>query len=262
MIEIELTSIRFLTDDSGAPLNPRGKVGDTTALQRSLSMGQQYDPIEGFWREGVFYVLDGHRRTTAARALGWKTIKAQEKPEPPTTSAILLAMLISQDQEPVKPSGEALAMKRILEDDGWTVERLSAARQKTPMQIRQFLALLDAPEDVRRRVDSGDLSWSAWERIYSKPADFQQQVAALDKPDVRGVKKLISATKHGGTSAAASAARADDEDEDDSDSVVERLNDCLADLRVDWDDLDSTSQTRVRVIVERLNMLVGMAVPA
>ena len=43
---------------------------------------------------------------------------------------------------------------------------------------------------IQKRVDSGDMSLSAWKALRDKPKDVQKRAAELEKPTVENVRKL------------------------------------------------------------------------
>jgi ParB/RepB/Spo0J family partition protein len=195
MERIPLSLIEFLRDADGTLVNPRGPIRDTTDLQFSMTLLGQKDPIKGFWRDGKFWVIDGHRRVTAARALGWTHIDADVETAPATASDLIVRMLAADVREKLSPLARARSYRKLLEDVDWSIERLAKACGVKVDEIELHIAILSAPESVQRRIESGEMSLSAFKALRDQPVAVQEKAAALPKPSVGNVRQVVKEAK-------------------------------------------------------------------
>ncbi len=192
-MQIPLDQIRFARDDTGALLNPRGEIHDTTGLQDSVQIAGQEEPIEVFEDGDGYVVIDGHRRVVMARALGWKTIQAEIKEKPASSSDLLARMLTSYVREDLKPTARGRAMRRLATEKGWGIERVAKLCGLKVDVAQLYVDLTAAPEAVQRRVDMGDMSLSAFKALRDKPREVQERAASLDRPTVAACKRVAKA---------------------------------------------------------------------
>lgn len=185
---------------SGRLLNPRGAIHDTTSLQNSMALVGQEMPVKAFAGpafnvpEGSYGVVNGHRRITAARALGWQEIDA-DLIDAPATEADLLALMIASDvTEPFKPSELGRAMAELAQQHQWGIEKVAAVRGLKAATAQLYIDLAFAPESVQRRVDSGEMSLSAWRILRDKPETVKEAAASLEKPTKRAIRALTQQT--------------------------------------------------------------------
>ena len=77
----------------------------------------------------------------------------------------------------LKPLEEAKSFRELMEAGGWGVRELARRLRVNPSRVSRALALLKLPEDLRRRVNAGDLSARAGYEL-SRLNDQEQQRAA------------------------------------------------------------------------------------
>lgn len=245
--DLQLELIDLAVDDSG-PLNPRGRIGDTTDLQESMRIAGQDRPIEVYAVGDRFIVIDGHRRITAARALGWKTIRAviKETVEQIDPVAALVHMLASNVRENFKPSQLGRAIQKLALDKRWGLERSAKLCGLEIDRAQLLVDLVSAPETVQRRVDAGEMSLSAWKVLRDKPPATQEKAANLPKPTVAAVRQSMRETK----SAGVLAGMLDQMNAEHT--LVAQFNEAKSRLMAEWFALSSSEQARVTTLIEGL----------
>lgn len=192
-MKISLSELEFARDAQGN-LNPRPEQIDTTDLQASLAEHGQVEPIIVTAEvNGKHIVLSGHRRVTAARALGWSEIEAVESLVPGNLSptGIRSAMLAAHARADHDPLRVAETIKAMLAD-GWDKVRVARVMGAAPQKVDILLALALAPASVQNEVRSGRMSLTAYGAIYAQSAEVQKSVVeritdkASDAPARRG----------------------------------------------------------------------------
>lgn len=103
----------------------------------------------------TFTLLVGHRRFEAARLAEVKAIRAIIFDD--SESKLMLQLIENLQRENLNPIEEALAYKRILEEEGLTQEELAAKLGKPQPNIANTLRLLKLPPDVQKMLMCGDI---------------------------------------------------------------------------------------------------------
>ncbi len=176
-VEIEVD--RVLPD----PNQPRTEF-DAEAIARladSLKEHGQLQPISVRWSEdmGRYLVVTGERRWRASVMAGRHTIAAVVIEDDKTDSQILEMQLIENClREDLQPIEQARAFRTLLDRNGWSAVRLAKALSLNNSTIIRALSLLDLPEAVQGRVESGELAPSvAYEVSKLDDPDDQSEVA-------------------------------------------------------------------------------------
>lgn len=105
--------------------------------------------------DATFTLLVGHRRFEAARLAEVKAIRAIIFDD--SESKLMLQLIENLQRENLNPIEEALAYKKILEEEGLTQEELAAKLGKPQPNIANTLRLLKLPPDVQGMLISGDI---------------------------------------------------------------------------------------------------------
>lgn len=103
----------------------------------------------------TFTLLVGHRRFEAARLAEVKAIRAIIFDD--SESRLMLQLIENLQRENLNPIEEALAYKKILEEEGLTQEELAAKLGRPQPNIANTLRLLKLPPDVQTMLINGDL---------------------------------------------------------------------------------------------------------
>ena len=241
-MQIALKKIAFFKKGSGAVLNPRGEVTDTTDLQASMRIGGQRTAIKVHaLPDGTYGVVHGHRRTVAARALDWEFIDADIVDPGLDVLADMLACNVHED---VKPSRLGKALQELAVERKYTLERAAMVAGLKVDKAQLLIDLTIAPESVQRRVDSGEMSLSAWKALRDKPVAVQEQCAAMPKPTVTAVKQAVKQDARSGV-------LTDMLDSLNAENVLARdLNVVMMRLRAGWHGLSQGEKLRVQAIIE------------
>ncbi len=101
----------------------------------------------------TFTLLVGHRRFEAARLAEVKAIRAIIFDD--SESKLMLQLIENLQRENLNPIEEALAYKKILEEEGLTQEELAAKLGKPQPNIANTLRLLKLPPDVQKMLMCG-----------------------------------------------------------------------------------------------------------
>jgi ParB/RepB/Spo0J family partition protein len=170
--------------------NVRRKVD--AALRASMAEHGLLQPITVARVAGRRYrVLYGHRRTAAARALGWETIPAivsEAGDHLPITQVVE-----NLDRRGLNPMEIAEALQASLDADP-DLTRTDLARmlgRKLPW-VSAKLALLRLPDDVQQRIRAGELNDSVAIRQRARLNDGRGHPRVISEPDEAGRSKSIN----------------------------------------------------------------------
>jgi len=172
--------IHIQLDGSGEPINPRGPVRDTQDLQKSIAaIGFLIEPLVVRWmpgaKETAYLLVHGHRRLTAVKALGWKTIPCHVLPHESSPEDDTLYMLAADTNESYPPLYLAKAFAR-LRDAGRTMKEIANAWGKTPDQVSAHIQLLDAAQPAQAAVMDGRMGMSVFSLVKHLPATEQAAI--------------------------------------------------------------------------------------
>ena len=183
------------------PGQPR-KEFDEAALDElaaSLKTRGQLQPCRVRWDEalGKWIIITGERRWRAAVRAGLPTLQCVEARGTLTDHEILEDQLVENClREDLKPIEQALAYRKLLDLNGWTLQQLAERLHMNKGTISRALALLDLPPEVQTQVEQGALAPAAAAEIatLNSPA-VQVEVAGrvvaekLTRDELRGVVK-------------------------------------------------------------------------
>lgn len=227
-------SSRFFIDPETIAIDPAWNVridmGDIEGLAASIKAQKERDPDSGglIHEIGVkripashplaeggkkhFLVRWGHRRTTAIRLLMRKGeefpigIPAKIVDKAQDIQAATLEMFVENTNEPLKPIEEAMAYKRLRDgfpEDGiagMTIKEICAAVGRAAPHVTEMLALLDAPQELKDAVQSGEVSKMDAKHI-AKVAkgnpDKQKELTSKAKAAKQGDKKARAELQKG-----------------------------------------------------------------
>lgn len=188
VIEVDVTRIIIQTDETGALLNPRGPIISTTDLQDSIRSRGLRVPIEVRphpTEKNMYFLRHGHRRLSAVKALGWKSVRCfvTQPPVPPEVAPIedVLDMLAGEVIEEYPPLSVALAIHRLLEA-GKTRKEIGDAWGRPADIVSAYAQMIDAHPVVHDALTSGRLKPSVFARIKNWPQE-EQAAVIQDAPD-------------------------------------------------------------------------------
>lgn len=145
------------------PDQPRREFDDE-ALDRladSLKGRGQLQNVVVYWSEdlGAYVLVSGERRWRAARKAGLATLRCKVLDRKPDDSDRLALQLIENCvREDLRPVEQANAFRALIEANGWSTRQLADALNMAQAKVVYALGLLDLPDDLRGRVDQGELA--------------------------------------------------------------------------------------------------------
>jgi ParB family chromosome partitioning protein len=161
-------------DDPRAPLRSAVDQGALDELMQSMSRRGLLQAIGVMERDGRFEVVWGHRRTMAARELGWDTIPARVVVR--DAGGLLLDRahenLMRADLSPVE---EGQLCEALIADNGGDIERAARSIGRSVGWVDARLDLLRWPEDVRTAVDAGQISRAAGKPLSGVSDDKERE---------------------------------------------------------------------------------------
>jgi ParB family transcriptional regulator, chromosome partitioning protein len=155
--EIEITKI--FSD----PDQPR-KNFDPEALERladDIKKRGQLQAIGVRWNEesSRWVIIYGERRWRAMQLAKIDTIKCRFFLEPIEEKELRsIALVENLQREQLKPLEEAVAYRDLMAVNSWKAKEVSEYLNISPTKISRALKLLELPEEVQAKVDSGDLA--------------------------------------------------------------------------------------------------------
>ena len=165
------------------PNQPRSEF-TPEALERmaeSIHDRGQLAPIRVRWSEerSKWMIIAGERRWRAAKLAGLPTIECHFHTGDLSPSELLEQQLIENLlREDLKPAEEARAYASLMELNGWNGKQVAERLHVPASQVSRALALLRLPEDIRHRVDAGEISArAAYELSKLENVSQQRQLA-------------------------------------------------------------------------------------
>jgi ParB family chromosome partitioning protein len=177
-----LIPIDRLTPD---PDQPRKSFSDEEIdrLADSLRSRGMLQPIRARWDADLarWVIVAGERRFRAARRAGWADVPCVTVDAPLTASEIRMDQVIENAlREDLRPIEQANAFRELMDANGWSARRLAEELHVSHQTVIRAVALLELPEEVRDRVEGGELSPRAAAEIATLDhADDQRAVADL-----------------------------------------------------------------------------------
>jgi len=152
-----------------------------TDLSDSLKARGQLQPIRVRFVVAAdrWVIVAGERRYRAAVQAGLASLMCIEAKGDPDPDDILEDQLVENClREDLKPIEQARAFRALLDRRGWSYRQLSDHLHVAPASVARALALLDLPDDLQGRVESGQLAPSvAYEVSRIVDRDAQREVA-------------------------------------------------------------------------------------
>lgn len=149
-------------------------------LAQSLKEVGFLQPISVRRNGDQWIVSDGERRLRAARLAGFASVPVmiddREIGEAGLTQRQLIANCQREDFSPLEKS---TAIERLMRETKWSGAQVAVKLGFSPATVSKLLALLTLPEQVRERVESGDIALSAaYQLTRVKDGTSQAQLAS------------------------------------------------------------------------------------
>jgi ParB family chromosome partitioning protein len=143
---------------------------------------------------GRFQIVAGERRWRAARLAGLTELPVLVR-EAEDAHALELALLENLQRTDLNPIEEAAGYRQLMEDHGFTQERLSQRLGKARSTVANALRLLSLSDAVQAFVRDGRLSGGHARALAGLPRDRAEKIArsAVDRGlNVRDVERMAS----------------------------------------------------------------------
>ncbi|MFV2094854.1 ParB/RepB/Spo0J family partition protein [Micromonospora sp. LOL_014] len=164
--------------------NLRTDLGDLTQLATSLrTIGQQQPVTVERPDDGRWQLVDGHRRHAAARKAGLTHLDAIVRPSLNAAHRDVIQLAIQAGSKRFDPIAEGQALHSLMFDAGMTREQIAAAVGRSPIWVRDRIALTHLEPDEVRQVRAGRLTvGEALLRLAGRRAERTGETAAPQRP--------------------------------------------------------------------------------
>jgi ParB family chromosome partitioning protein len=146
-------------------------------LVASLKEMGQLMPLRVRFVDGRMVIVDGERRWRAAKPAGLAQLAIIVEEKPGTEAGTLQRQLVLNCQrEDFSPVEKAGAIRRLMDATGWNASQVAERLGLSKATVCRLLQLLDLPESIKDRVDSGEISLTAANSL-ARVTDGEQQAA-------------------------------------------------------------------------------------
>ena len=197
--EDDSSTSRKISDLSANPFQPRHKFNEKEIEDLSLSI-KEYGILQPVLvrnnpqKENSFQIIAGERRVRAAKKAGLKEVPVLVR-EITDEQMLQISIVENIQRENLSPVEEAKAYKRLMDEFGYTQEKISAVVGKSRSAIANSLRLLNLPENILDSLaDSLITGGHARALLASKDDNIQNKAfyEILDKKlSVRDTENLV-----------------------------------------------------------------------
>ena len=191
------------------PFRPR-KYFDEAALEElttSIKNHGVLQPLlvrESPHNPGQYEIIAGERRWQAAQRAQLHEVSVAIV-DLNDAEAFEVALVENLQREDLNPSDEAFGYQRLVDEYGYTQEKLAQILGKSRSHVANMLRLLNLPTMVRAHLDAGDLSIGhARALITADDAEDLAREIISKGLSVRQVEKMMKERSNGGSSKSAS----------------------------------------------------------
>lgn len=197
IIKVLVSKLRFEED-----FNPREDMGDIEELARGLkeskAKGRHIPPIQVRKKDGEYFVVEGHRRTLAAKKAGIKELDAVRVKVAGEGDKLIRA-LVGNQGKPLMPVEEALAFKKLVEEHKVKPKEIARATGKSLVTVKQRLKLAEGDPDVLDAVARGQVAAAMGSAIVKKSKGSkakQKKLIAKAKKSKAGKRAVAKEVGH------------------------------------------------------------------
>ncbi|MFD7001739.1 ParB/RepB/Spo0J family partition protein [Streptomyces mirabilis] len=182
----ELTEIEETADS----LRAKGQIQPVTVVRREAFLNAYAGQESKLGEEAEYVVIDGNRRLAAAQLAGLTELRIDVNDDLAATAADLLesALIANIHRVDVPPLDQARAIRELLAKHG-SQEKVAQRLGKSGAWVSQRLALLELPEDLQQKVETGELKVKDGRRIGRLTADQQREEAEKALNRVKAPRK-------------------------------------------------------------------------
>lgn len=127
--------------------------------------------------KGRYYLIAGERRWRAAKIAGLKKIPAVIR-ETGGADSLEIALIENIQRDDLNPLETAVAFQRLIDEFGYTQEELSKKVGKERATVANYLRLLKLPPEVKKHVQTGEISMGHARALLSLPTKAAQVALA------------------------------------------------------------------------------------
>jgi len=195
VLELEVEKIR------ANPFQPRGSFNPEKLEELSDSIKEKgiIQPIIVRKIEDGYEIVVGERRLVAAKKIGLSLIPAILAGSLSKEGCLELSIIENIQREDLNPIDQAKGYKRLIQEFGLTQEGISKKVGKDRTTISNILRLLNLPEEVQKKISSGELSEGHARALLSLDSENQRITFAREIIDkglsVREIEKKIYGKK-------------------------------------------------------------------
>ncbi|HDL10236.1 MAG TPA: ParB/RepB/Spo0J family partition protein [Candidatus Omnitrophica bacterium] len=179
LTEIEVSKIRF------NPLQPRENFneGEIEELKKSIANDGLLQPIVVTKSGNEYILIAGERRVRAIRKLGWEKIPAVVVENAEEVEYLRKSLVENIQRTNLNPIEEATAYKKLIEEYGYSLERVANEVGKDFSTISNTIRLLNLPADIQEEIKEG----------YITPGHARALLMVKDEDEMR---TLVAEIKH------------------------------------------------------------------
>lgn len=163
-------------------LQPRTRFEDATLheLANSIRENGILQPLLVRRTERGFELVAGERRLRAARSVGMETVPVVIRDDVDDEHSLRLALLENIQREDLNPIDEARGYKRLMDEFRMSQQDIADQLGKSRSAVANALRLLNLPEELRQRIESGELSSGhARALLAAESLEEQMEIARL-----------------------------------------------------------------------------------
>lgn len=168
-------------------------------LQQSLAEQGQWESIlVRPLGEGTYQIISGHCRVAAAKALGWKQIRAEVR-QLTDEEADFLVLDTNLKRRNLSELEEADGIRHMMQAHGWTQTNVAQQFGKTQAWVSYRLSLLGLAPEVKAKVITQVINPTQAREIAKAPLEVQPAIAAkveqagLSKDATQQLVKVVTA---------------------------------------------------------------------
>jgi ParB family transcriptional regulator, chromosome partitioning protein len=191
---------KMIRDNS---LQPRTNYDDEklNELKASIKEKGVLQPVLVRKKGGQYEVIAGQRRLKAAQALNLEKVPVIVK-DVTDQEAFIIALVENIQREELNPIEEAEAYRKLMEEFGYTQEKIAQSVGKDRSTVSNLLRVLNLPLEIRKSIYKGEISVGHARALLSveMPTERDRLFALVIKKgiSVRELENLIqSPTKKG-----------------------------------------------------------------
>lgn len=141
------------------PVNPRGDVGDVTALKLSIARNGQEDPIQVIPQgNGRFWLHEGHRRRKALMELGEQGAKGIERRFGTDRARVISQGVLHLHRKTFDPMAWARYCHRLCWEFKMNRAEIADALGMSPVWVRDHLSFMQLLPAEQQALESGKMT--------------------------------------------------------------------------------------------------------